>query len=73
MHNKEIDADTIIAALPTLDAEGLDRVRAAVEAASRRSKGSTVLERRGYRDGLLQLEARTYARKDGSEAWRGPY
>jgi hypothetical protein len=73
MHNKEIDADTIIAALPTLEAGELERVRAAVEAISRRSGGSTVLERRSYRHGLLQLEERTYTRKDGSEARRGPY
>src|SRR5687767_9167986 len=73
MHNKTIDADTIIAALPTLDAEELDRVRAAVESMSRRSGGSTVLERRSYRNGLLHSEVRTYTRKDGTEVRRGPY
>jgi hypothetical protein len=62
----------IIAVLPTLDAGGLDRVRAALKAVSRRSKGSTVLEYRSYRHGLLQLEVRTYTRKDGSGARRGP-
>jgi hypothetical protein len=69
----KIDADTIIAALPTLEAGELDRVRAAIEGMSGRSSGSTVLERRNYRNGLLQLEVRTYTRKDGSEARRGPY
>ena len=73
MHNKTVDADTIIAALPTLDAEELNRVRAAVESMSRRSGGSTVLERRSYRNGLLQSEVRTYTRKDGTEIRRGPY
>jgi len=74
MHNIRIDADTIIAALPTLAAGELDQVRAAVEDMSRRaSGGSTVLDRRSYRHGLLQLEVRTYTRKDGSEARRGPY
>jgi len=73
MHNKEMDADTIIAALPTLEAGELDRVRAAIEGMSGRSRGSTVLEHRSYRHGLLQLEARTYTRKNGSEARRGPY
>ena len=73
MHNRAIDADTIIAALPTLDAEELDRLRAAVESMSRRSGGSTVLERRSYRHGLLQSEVRTYTRGDGTEARRGPY
>jgi hypothetical protein len=53
----------------------LDRVRAAVESMSRRrSGGSTVLERRSYRNGLLQSEVRTYTRKkDGTEVRRGPY
>ncbi len=32
-----------------------------------------MLERRSYRHGLLQLEARTYTRKDGTGARRGPY
>jgi hypothetical protein len=73
MHTNRIDADTIIAALSTLDAEELDRVRAAVESMSRRSGGSTVLERRSYRNGLLQSEVRTYTRKDGTEVRRGPY
>jgi len=71
--HKEINADTIIAALPTLDSGEVDWVRAAVEAMSRASGGSTVLERRSYRHGLLQLEMRIYTRKDGSKAWRGPY
>ena len=48
-------------------------MRAALEAMSRRSKGSTVLEYRSYRPGLLQLEVRTYTCKDGSEARRCPY
>jgi hypothetical protein len=73
VHNKETDAETIIAALPTLDVEELDRVRVAVEAMSSRPKGPTMLERRSYRHGLLQLEVRTYTRKNGSEARRGPY
>jgi hypothetical protein len=73
VHNKTVDADTIIAALPTLDAEELNRVRAAVESMSRRSGDSTVLERRSYRNGLLQSEVRTYTRKDGTEIRRGPY
>jgi hypothetical protein len=74
MHSKRLDADTIIAALPTLDPEELDRLRAAVESMSRRrSGGSTVLERRSYRNGLLQSEVRTYTRKDGTEIRRGPY
>jgi hypothetical protein len=73
LHNKEIDVETIIAALPHLDTRELERVKAAVEAVSCRFGGSTVLERRSYRHGLLQLEMRTYTRKDSSEARCGPY
>lgn len=32
-----------------------------------------MLERRSYRHGLLQLEARTYTRKDDTGTRRGPY
>jgi hypothetical protein len=77
MHNKKIDVETIIAALGDLEAGELERVRAAVESIRRASSAdrdsSTVLERRSYCHGLLQLEERTYTRKDGSEARRGPY
>jgi hypothetical protein len=50
--------------LGALGAGGLDRVRAALKAVSRRSKGSTVLEYRSYRHGLLQLKVRTYKTED---------
>ena len=34
---------------------------------------STVVERRDYRNGVLQLERRAYRRKDGQLTQRGPY
>ena len=34
---------------------------------------STVVERRDYRNGVLQLERRAYRRKDGGLTQRGPY
>jgi hypothetical protein len=34
---------------------------------------STVVERRDYRNGVLQLEKRAYRRKDGQLTQRGPY
>ena len=67
-----MDADTLIAALPILDAGELGRVRAVVEAMSRRAGDSTVLERRNYRNGLLQLEVRTYTRKEAPRSGVAP-
>jgi hypothetical protein len=34
---------------------------------------SSVVERRDYRNGVLQLEKRAYRRKDGGLTQRGPY
>jgi hypothetical protein len=34
---------------------------------------STVVERRDYANGILQLETRAYRRKDGKLTERGPY
>ena len=34
---------------------------------------STVVERRDYQNGVLQLEKRAYRRKDGKLTQRGPY
>jgi hypothetical protein len=34
---------------------------------------STVVERRNYQNGVLQLEQRAYRRKDGKLTQRGPY
>ena len=76
MHiQKSDELNSLIAAVEYLNAEELDRVQAAID--RRRSvlkPESTVLERRGYRHGVLQLEGRAYRRKkDGELTGRGPY
>ena len=77
MHNNiEYDADSIVAAIAQMGQQELDRLQAALD--HRRgeltNKQSPVLERREYRNGLLQLEGRTYQRKkDGQLKQRGPY
>lgn len=75
MHiNNGEDLDRIIAAVVDLDAGELDRLQGAIdERRAALGSGSTVLERRGYRGGLLQLEKRGYRRRDGEITLRGPY
>jgi hypothetical protein len=54
----------------------LDRLQAAIDhrRGALQKKQSTVLERRDYRNGVLQLESRAYKRKkDGELTERGPY
>ena len=67
------DIDRLLAAVGGMDAGAIDRVRAAVDRRRRELKRSAVLERRDYRDGVLQLETRAYKRKDGELTERGPY
>jgi hypothetical protein len=77
MHNKtEYSTDSIVAAIAQMDQRELDLLQAALD--QRRgeltNKQSPVLERREYRNGLLQLEGRAYLRKkDGKLTQRGPY
>jgi hypothetical protein len=79
MHSNKPNLDTFIDYLSKMDEPELDRLQDAID--RRRSsfknnkyKQSTVLERREYRNGLLQLEGRTYKRKkDGKLMERGPY
>jgi len=64
----------LIAVVEGLDDRQLNWFQAAID----RRRGtlkpeSTVLERRGYRNGILQLEGRAYRRKDGQLTERGPY
>src|SRR4051794_21431839 len=77
MHNyTEYSVDNIVAAISQLDQQQLDRLQAALDhrRGELKKKQSTVLERREYRNGLLQLEGRTYQRKkDGTLKQRGPY
>ena len=74
MHmNKDDELDRLLATVGGMDASALDRLQAAVNRRRRELKGSLVLERRGHRDGVLQLETRAYKRKDGELTERGPY
>ena len=69
-----INIDNIIDSIAELDEQELDRLQAAIDRRRGESKQSTVLERREYRNGLLQLEGRAYRRKkDGELTERGPY
>jgi hypothetical protein len=74
MHNNNIDS--IVAAIAQVDEQELGRLQAAIDhrRGVLKKKQSTVLERREYRTGLLQLEGRAYQRKkDGELTQRGPY
>jgi hypothetical protein len=77
MHNSiEYSTDSIVAAIAQMDQRELDRLQAALDQrrGELKNKQSPVLERREYRNGLLQLEGRTYRRKkDGQLKQRGPY
>jgi hypothetical protein len=77
MHNNtEYSTDSIVAAIAQMGQQELDRLQAALDhrRGELKNKQSPVLERREYRNGLLQLEGRTYQRKkDGQLKQRGPY
>jgi hypothetical protein len=68
--------DNIIASIERMNREQLARLQEALDR-RRRQLGeepvSTVVERRDYRNGVLQLESRAYRRKDGGLTERGPY
>jgi hypothetical protein len=76
MHNNKNTFDELINAIVQMNERELDRLQTALD--DRRgllkNKQSTVLERREYRNGLLQLEGRAYRRKkDGKLTEMGPY
>jgi len=74
MHNNRRGVDAFIASIAEMDEQELDRVQAAIDRRRRGSRQSTLLERREYRNGLLQLEGRAYRRKkDGELTERVPY
>ena len=74
MHNNRRSVDVLIDTIAEMDEQELDRVQAAIDQRRGGSRQSTVLERREYRTGLLQLEGRAYRRKkDGELTERGPY
>jgi hypothetical protein len=77
MHNNtEYSTGRILAAIAQMDQRELDRLQAALDQrrGERKNKQSPILQRREYRNGLLQLEGRTYRRKkDDQLKQRGPY
>ena len=76
MHNKRLSVDTLIGTIAEMDGWELDRLQTAIDRrrGALKKKQSPVLERREYRNGLLQLEGRAYRRKkDGELTERGPY
>ena len=74
MHNNRRSVDALIDSIAEMDEQELDRLQAAIDRRRGGSKQSTVLERREYRNGILQLEGRAYRRKkDGELTERGPY
>jgi hypothetical protein len=76
IHNNRNSVDALIEGIAEMDEQELDRLQAAVDRrrGALKKKQSTVLERRNYRNGVLQLEGRAYRRKkDGELTERGPY
>lgn len=74
MHiDKESTLNRLLAAVEDLGAGELDLLQEAMKRRCGALKQSTVLERRDYRHGVLQLESRAYKRKDGEQTERGPY
>ena len=78
MHTNKQHLDIFIDCLTEMDEWELDRLQDAIDRRGslkkNKEKQSTVLERREYRNGLLQLEGRAYKRKkDGELTKRGPY
>jgi hypothetical protein len=76
MHKKKgsLNVADIIARVEEMDRQELDRLQDAINRQrGAPKKQSSVLERRDYRNGVLQLEGRAYRRKDGELTERGPY
>jgi hypothetical protein len=72
-----MDIEAFISHIEQMNAEELDRLQDAINR-RRQQIGdpplSTVVERRDYQNGVLQLEQRAYRRKkDGKLTTRGPY
>jgi hypothetical protein len=78
MHNHRQKVDILVDNITEMDEWELDRLQSAIDrrrgSLKKKEKQSTVVERREYRNGLLQLEGRAYQRKkDGELTERGPY
>jgi hypothetical protein len=71
-----INTETMISLIEQISADQLDQLQQAINR-RRQQIGdrplSTVVERRDYRNGVLQLEKRAYRRKDSQLTQRGPY
>jgi hypothetical protein len=72
-----MNIDPIVSLIEQMNAEQLDQLQQAINR-RRQQIGdrplSTVVERRDYQNGVLQLERRAYRRKkDGGLTERGPY
>ena len=71
-----ISIDDIISHIQQSNAHELNHLQKAINRRRQQIAGgplSTVVERRNYRNGILQLEKRAYRRKDGQLPQRGPY
>ena len=71
-----INSKGVISHVERMNVEELDQLQEAI-VRRRQQLGdkpvSTVVERRNYGSGILQLERRAYKRKDGGLTERGPY
>ena len=73
---KRLNLGSLIALITEMDEREIDELEAAIDRqhSTLKNKQSTVIERRDYRNGVLQLEGRAYKRKkDGRLTERGPY
>jgi hypothetical protein len=71
-----MNIDAFISLIEQMSAEELDQLQQAINRRRQQMADgplSTVVERRDYRNGVLQLERRAYRRKDGQLTQRGPY
>jgi hypothetical protein len=72
-----INTGTMVSLIEQMSAEQLDQLQQAINRRRQQLADgplSTVLERRDYQNGVLQLEKRAYRRKkDGKLTERGPY
>jgi hypothetical protein len=72
-----MNLDAIISLIGQMSAEQLDQLQEAINRRRQQMADgplSTVVERRDYQNGVLQLERRAYRRKkDGGLTERGPY
>ena len=71
-----MNMQSIFSHVEQMNVEELDQLQVAIDQ-RRHQVGekpvSTVVERRNYGSGILQLERRAYRRKDGGLTERGPY